>query len=106
MTEPEATSLEIDVPAEHEVGVYANCVSMWFTATELAIDFAAMLPSELGVDGELRHRARVVSRVKLPPQQAFEVIRAMNDTLGRYEAEFGGTGQSDLGHPLYPPEGP
>lgn len=96
MTAPQPPSLPLQVEAapDTEVGVYANLVSTWFTQTDVAVDFAAVLPSEL-IDtdrGEaVLPRARLVSRVRLAPSQAAELVRALQDALTRYEDQFGAT---------------
>lgn len=89
---PPSLPLQVEAPADLEVGVYANMVSTWFTETDVAVDFAAVLPSEVITldEGEaVLPRARLVSRVKMPPTQARELVQALTDALGRYEAQFG-----------------
>ncbi|MCW2777887.1 MAG: hypothetical protein JWN17_1612 [Frankiales bacterium] len=89
---PPTLPLQVEAPSDLEVGAYANMVSTWYTETDLAIDFAAVLPSEVITldDGEaVLPRARLVSRVKLPPAQARELLQALTDALARYEAQFG-----------------
>ena len=94
MTEPVPPSLplQVEAPTDLEVGVYANMLSTWFTETDLAVDFAVVLPSEVVHvdDGEaVLPRARLVSRVRMPPVQARELVDALTEALGRYEAQFG-----------------
>ena len=51
-----------------------------------------MLPSELvhTDDGEaVLPRARLVSRVRMAPSQARELVAALSEALARYEAQFG-----------------
>ena len=89
---PPSLPLQVEAPSELEVGAYANMVSTWYTETDLAVDFAVVLPSEV-VDldeGEaVLPRARLVSRVRMPPSQARELVQALTDAIGRYEAQFG-----------------
>ena len=94
MTEPVPPSLplQVEAPADLEVGVYANMLSTWFTETDVAVDFAVVLPSEVVHvdDGEaVLPRARRVSRGRMPPTQARELVQALTDALARYEAQFG-----------------
>ena len=89
---PPSLPLQVEAPADLEVGAYANMVSTWFTETDLAVDFAVVLPSEVVSldDGEaVLPRARLVSRVRMPPTQARELVQALTDALARYETQFG-----------------
>ena len=94
MTEPVPPSLplQVEAPADLEVGVYANMLSTWFTEADVAVDFAVVLPSEVVQveDGEaVLPRARLVSRVRMHPTQARELVQALTDALSRYETQFG-----------------
>ncbi len=89
---PPSLPLQVEAPTDLEVGVYANMVSTWYTETDLAVDFAASLPSEVvdTDDGEaVLPRARLVSRVRMPPSQARELVQALTEALTRYEGQFG-----------------
>ncbi len=89
---PPSLPLRVEAPSDVEVGVYANMLSTWFTETDLAVDFAVVLPSEVvdTGDGEaVLPRARLVSRVRLPPAQARELVEAVTDAVRRYEEQFG-----------------
>ena len=92
MTEPQQF-LDITVPAEQEVGVYANLLAIWHTADEFTLDFAVKQPSEVRdtADGgqEVHVPARVVARVRVPPGQIFEILRALNENMTHYERAFG-----------------
>jgi len=92
MTEPEQF-LEIAVPPEAEVGVYANLLAIWHTQDEFTFDFAVKQPSQLrqseeGVE-KVHVPARVVSRVRVPPGQVFEILKALNENMTHYERAFG-----------------
>ena len=97
MTEPEdqsrPTNFQIHVPPELEAGMYANFLGVWHTAHEFTLDFAQIQPAQLGDPGDptaaVTLPARVVARVKIPPTVAFDVIRALNENLGRFEQSFG-----------------
>ncbi len=92
MTQPEQF-LEIAVPPEEEVGVYANLLAIWHTQDEFTFDFAVKQPSQLRPSddgGESVHvPARVVSRVRVPPGQIFEILKALNENMTHYERAFG-----------------
>ena len=88
----ETLPLHVEAPADLEVGAYANMLSTWYTETDVAVDFAVVLPSEVVQvdDGQaVLPRARLVSRVRMPPVQARELVQALSDALSRYEAQFG-----------------
>ena len=92
MTEPDQF-LEIAVPPEAEAGVYANLLAIWHTQDEFTFDFAVKQPSQLrqseeGVE-KVHVPARVVSRVRVPPGQVFEILKALNENMTHYERAFG-----------------
>ncbi len=89
---PPTLPLQVEAPSDLETGTYANMISTWYTETDLAIDFAIVLPSEVIDldDGQaVLPRARLVSRVRLPLAQARELRAALEDALNRYETQFG-----------------
>ncbi|MGB9376212.1 MAG: DUF3467 domain-containing protein [Mycobacteriales bacterium] len=92
MTEPEQF-LEIAVPPDQEVGVYANVLAIWHTEDEFTFDFAVKQPTQLrqtDAGSEQVHvPARVVSRVRVPPGQVFEILKALNENMTHYEQAFG-----------------
>jgi hypothetical protein len=78
---------------EREGGVYSNFVSIWHSPYEFTLDFAAtQLPRPAEADdpeGGTVIPCRVVARVRIPVTLAFDVIRALNENMTRYEATFG-----------------
>ena len=68
-------------PDELEPGVYANVVTVWHTPYEVTIDLGAIQPGG--------KEARVVSRARLHPAVALNVMRAIGADLDVYEAEWG-----------------
>ncbi|GAB3086971.1 hypothetical protein GCM10027054_07990 [Isoptericola nanjingensis] len=87
---------KIDVPAELEGGVPADFASLWHTSTSFVIDFvAATKPPQPVTDpdtGAVTGRVvpgKVVSRVRIPPQQVFELARALTQQLDAWERETG-----------------
>jgi len=84
---------EIVVPSELEAGVYANFLGVWHTVYEFTLDFATTQPPQ-ETDPEdpsspVRVPCRVVARVKIPPTVLFDILRALNENMTRYEATFG-----------------
>lgn len=104
MTEP--TRYEIQVPEDLQTGVYANLVGVWHSPYEFTLDFAVMQQPVPGERGTVIP-TRVVSRVRIPATQVFELIKALNTNMTIYEQRIGpiqSPGQRDV--PLFPPDEP
>jgi hypothetical protein len=99
MTEPspgEAFPHQINfaITPEIETGVYANFASVWHQQDSFILDFAVFTrPPEFVEDGEgrkiARLPARVVSRVRIHPDQVFELMKALENQLSAWEFETG-----------------
>src|SRR6266540_4800761 len=76
--------LQINVPDEVAPGVYSNMVLVWHTPYEFTLDFAAIEPTDSN-----RVPCRVVSRVRIPPTVIFDLMRALNENMSKYESKFG-----------------
>lgn len=93
MAQPDRpTQFQLNVPPELEAGVYANVLGVWHTVYEFTLDFAAMQPPQVD-EGDPTSAAvvpcRVVSRVKVPVTVVFDLIRALNENMTKYEERFG-----------------
>ena len=78
---------EVDVPEALRGGAYANAARPWHTAHEFTLDFIALEePIEEAADVV---RGIVTSRVRIPVTMIFDLIRALNETMTRYENVFG-----------------
>jgi hypothetical protein len=90
---PEEPRFAIEIPDDVRAGSYADFVSIWHTGDAFTLDFAALVaPPEQVDDGETSYvqgTARVVSRVRIPPGQVFEIMRALEQQLTQWEAEHG-----------------
>ncbi len=99
------TEFQIQVPPELEAGVYGNFLSVWHTAYEFTLDFGVTQPPQMenpdDPDEPVRVACRVVSRVKIPVTVLFDVLRALNENMTRYEAVFG-----EIKRPEAPPDQP
>jgi hypothetical protein len=84
MGTPEQQELQINVPDEVAAGVYSNMVLVWHTPYEFTLDFAAIEPTDTN-----RVPCRVVSRVRIPPTVIFDLMRALNENMAKYEEKFG-----------------
>jgi hypothetical protein len=86
--------LAITRPAELDEGHYADFVSVWHSRTSFVLDFLSMsapperVTREDGSEVAL-NRARVVSRVRLPPEQIFELMKALERQLSAWEQDRG-----------------
>ena len=73
----------IHVPDEQISGTYADFVSVWHSRDVFILDFAVLAqppsPQQLS--------SRVVSRVRIPPSQVFEIMKALEQQLTGWEAE-------------------
>jgi hypothetical protein len=92
MTQPQQF-VNMVVPPEVEVGVYANLLAIWHTQDEFTFDFAVKQPAQMAEseDGTpvVHVPARVVARVRVPPGQVFEILKALNENMTHYERAFG-----------------
>ena len=95
---PEQIQFAVDLPAEQELGVFADFASVWHTPTTFVIDFLAVKgPQHPSVDpktGALRPEspvldARVGARVRIPSEQIFPLIQALQAQGNQWLAESG-----------------
>lgn len=93
--------VEISVPPEAEVGVFAGFASVWRAQDSFVLDFATEIrPPEMIVeDAEsevpyVHIPARVVARVRIPPGQVWELMKALEQNLSAYERERGTPGHA------------
>lgn len=88
------TNVSITMPPDQVTGVHADFVSAWHTQDVFVLDFAAVVgpgrPAE-GPDGQpvTQIDAQVIARVKLPPSQVFEIMKALEQQLSAWESETG-----------------
>ena len=87
------TQFELNVPPDLEGGVYANVLGVWHTVYEFTLDFASMQPPQVVDENDPSSPAvvpcHVVSRVKVPVTVVFDLIRALNENMTKYEERFG-----------------
>ena len=85
--------VEVTTPDQQVAGVAADLVGVWHTADSFVLDFSAFADParvlvEDGVD-VLVQKAQVVARVRIPPSQVFEIMKALEQQLSAWEAETG-----------------
>lgn len=85
------TDFNVQVPPELETGTYANFLGVWHTGHEFTLDFAVTQPPIVPQDPAqpIIVPCRVATRVKIPPSMIFDIMRALNENMTRYEAIFG-----------------
>lgn len=86
-------NFRMDVPPEEMGGRYANFLAVWHTGHEFTLDFAATQPPhpEDLEEGEspVVVPCHVVARVRIPVSVVFDVLRALNENMTRYEQTYG-----------------
>jgi hypothetical protein len=69
---------------------YANFVAVWHSAYEFTIDFCSTQPPQRpDADAPVVVPCRAVSRVTIPVTLIFDVMRALNENMTRFEGVFG-----------------
>ena len=92
---PPETRVALEVSPELEPGVYASFASIWHDPDVFTLDFASVSrqphPAVDESDGRtyLHVPARVVARVRIPPAQVFELMKALEQQLSAWEREHG-----------------
>lgn len=87
---------EVNLPETVVPGVFADFVSVWHTEGAFTLDFAAMInPGQTVVDEDSGEQvtavqAQVVARVRIPPSQVFEIMKALEQQLSMWEQESKG----------------
>jgi hypothetical protein len=90
--EPLPTAFNITVPPEHLEGHYADFASVWHNNETFILDFVSMsrppTPTRTDEGGQVaRIDAQVVTRVRIPAAQVWEVMKALQAQLGQWEGE-------------------
>lgn len=77
--QPQQMSLELK--PEIARGTYSNLAIISHSRSEFVIDFAEMLPG--------LPNPEIASRIVMAPEHAKRLLAALNDNVGKYEANFG-----------------
>lgn len=80
----EGQDIDIQVPPDAAMGVYANLIGVWHTPHEFALDFCLVQPWL--PDGP---KATVVSRVRIPPTLVLDLLQSLSQNLLEYEKVYG-----------------
>ena len=86
------TSFNITVPPEHLEGHYADFASVWHNNETFILDFVSMSqppkPTRTDEGGAVAQvNCQVVTRVRIPADQVWEVMKALQNQLGQWESE-------------------
>jgi hypothetical protein len=86
--------MNISTTPDLETGVYADFATLWHTPDTFTLDFGVMIRPPQVIDDEsgepvIDLAARVVARVRIPPKQVFELMKALEQQLSAWERENG-----------------
>jgi len=101
MADEAGRQFEIDLPPDLIGGAYADFANVWHTPAVFVMDFLTLAqPPREQVDAETGERhtivpARVVSRIRIPPEQVFELAKALTQQLEFWEQETGRRKRTD-----------
>ncbi|MBN1481894.1 DUF3467 domain-containing protein [candidate division KSB1 bacterium] len=73
--------VNIQLGEKEAEGTYANLAIISHSAAEFIFDFTRVLP---GVP-----KTKVYSRIIMTPQHTKSLLKALQDNIGKYEAQFG-----------------
>jgi hypothetical protein len=88
-------TFKIDLPPTAVDGHFADFASVWHTPNVFVLDFVALTqPPQPAVDPEtgvetIQVPGQVVSRIRIPPEQVFELAKALAQQLEAWENETG-----------------
>jgi hypothetical protein len=73
--------INIELGDAEAEGTYSNLVLISHSPAEFVFDFTRVLPG--------RQKAKVYSRIIMAPQHAKSLLRALEDNIKKYEAQYG-----------------
>ena len=90
------TQINFEIPPEVEAGGFADFASIWHTDNVFVLDFASLRGPATETHDEHGNpqravNARVVTRIRIPPEQVFELAKALTRELGLWEEQTGRT---------------
>jgi hypothetical protein len=78
--QPQPNQLQIEIPPQLDA-TYSNLVVIQHSPSEFILDFARVLPN--------MPTAKVGARVVMTPMHAKLLLRALQENIERYEAQYG-----------------
>jgi hypothetical protein len=94
MAENNQNQINIELSEEVAEGVYSNLAIISHSHSEFIVDFIRLVPNI--------PKAKVKSRVILTPQHAKRLMKALQDNIKRYEAQFGNIEDPEAGNNMPP----
>jgi hypothetical protein len=79
--------IQVRMPAEIAAGNFADFIRAWHTDEAFVLDFAAFSEPPRQEDDKIIREATVVARVRIPPSQVFELMKALEQQLSAWEKE-------------------
>jgi len=81
--------IQLNLPVDRAGGVYADFVRAWHTRDGFILDFAAYTDPPIRDEtvDDIVQQSTVVSRVRIPPNQVFELMKALEAQLSLWESE-------------------
>ena len=89
---PQTPQLNIELREEQAEGIYSHLVMIAHSPEEFILDFIRVMPG--------LPKARVKSRIVITPQHAMRLLAALEDNIGKYEAQFGAIGENGSSGPI------
>ena len=77
---PAPTQINIELPGDLEA-TYSNFAIINHSPSEIVVDFARLLPNV--------PKAKIYARVVMTPLNAKLLLKALQENLGKYEAQYG-----------------
>lgn len=109
--QPQQVQLQLQLPEAQELGVFADYANVWHTPNSFVLDFLAIkmpphpqINPENGqpIDGaDAILETKVGARVRIPPEQIFPLIAALQTQGNQWLAE---TGRSEPPDAWAPPQ--
>lgn len=93
-SQPIPHRINVGMAPEVEVGVYADFVGVWHQPASFVLDFSVFTrPPTLGTDETgsqvVDLQARMAARIRIAPAQVFEIMKALESELSKWEIENG-----------------
>ncbi|MDR0847931.1 MAG: DUF3467 domain-containing protein [Propionibacteriaceae bacterium] len=81
--------IQLNLPQDKAPGVFADFVRAWHTRDAFVLDFSSYTdpPVRDEVAEDIVQQSAVVSRVRIPPAQVFELMKALEQQLSAWESE-------------------
>lgn len=95
---PKKQQINLELTPEVAEGIYANLAVISHSNAEFVIDFTRILPGTA--------KAKVQSRIVMTPQHLKQFLRALQENVNKFEAQFGEIKTDRPGNNFPPISGP